>query len=342
MENKIWISIIMPTYNSEKIITSSIQSILGQTLDEIELIVIDDCSTDNTVEKIRKIQQQDNRIRLIQQSENRGPGAAKNAGLKVAVGEYIAFCDADDWIEKNMMETLLENAQKREADVVVSGFFLDECTEIGELQKRYKLSMGNCMATNEREVAELVSAIDRNKLYAYACNKIYKSNIIKKNNVIFSDKLFGEDYDFNMKFFTNVQSAVVVPECYYHYIKMNKDSLTERFIPNYYEIIVDRFEKMRSYMKQKNVYEGKIKGEVATVHIKHLMAAIARSYNRRMGFTFADRYHFVKKMFKNAYTKEAIEFSKAYNMKEKIVNGVFKTRNVLLNLIFGKLVSKIL
>ena len=126
MENKIWISIIMPTYNSEKIITSSIQSILGQTLDEIELIVIDDCSTDNTVEKIRKIQQQDNRIRLIQQSENRGPGAAKNAGLKVAVGEYIAFCDADDWIEKNMMETLLENAQKREADVVVSGFFLDE------------------------------------------------------------------------------------------------------------------------------------------------------------------------------------------------------------------------
>lgn len=342
MKNNILISIIMPAYNSEKIIASSIQSILGQTLNEIELIVIDDCSTDNTVEKIRKIQQQDNRVRLIQQPENRGPGAAKNVGLKEAVGEYIAFCDADDWIEKDMLKELFEKVQKEGADVVVSGFFLDECTETGELLKRAKLSMENYVATSEREVAELVSGIDTSKLYAYACNKIYKSSIIKKNNVNFSDKLFGEDYDFNMKFFTNAQSAAVVPECYYHYIKMNKDSLTERFIPNYYEIILDRFEKMRSYMKQKNVYEGKIKEEVLTVHIKHLMAAIARSYNRRMGFTFADRYHFVKKIFKNEYTKEAIEFSKAYNMKEKIVNGVFKTQNVLLNLIFGKLVSKIL
>lgn len=342
MQTDVLVSVIMPVYNGEKVITSSIKSILEQNLEKIELIVIDDCSTDSTVEKIRIIQQQDSRVRLIQQPENRGPGAAKNAGLKAAIGEYIAFCDADDWIEKDMMEALLENVQKREADVAVSGFFLDECKETGELLKREKLSMEHCVAANETEVAELVSAIDRNKLYAYACNKIYKSSIIKKNNVIFSDKLFGEDYDFNMDFFGNAQSAVVVSECYYHYIKMNKESLTKRFIPDYYEIIVDRFEKMRSYMKQKNVYEGKIKEVVLTVHIKHLMAAIARSYNKRMGFTFAARYQFVKKIFKNEFTEEAIEFSKAYNMKEKIVNGVFKTQNILLNLLFGKLVSKIL
>ena len=101
-------------------------------------------------------------MRLIQQPENRGPGAAENVGLKEAVGEYIAFCDADDWIEKDMLKELFEKVQKEGADVVVSGFFLDECTETGELLKRAKLSMGK-LCGHKRKRSGRISFWDRYK-----------------------------------------------------------------------------------------------------------------------------------------------------------------------------------
>ena len=85
---------------------------------------------------------------------------------------------------------------------------------------------------------------DQNRLFSYACNKLYYKKIIDEYKVGFSDKKFGEDYDFNIAFFSHVNNLCIVEKGYYHYIKKNEESLTERYIPDFYEINRNRFEKM--------------------------------------------------------------------------------------------------
>ena len=102
------ISIIVPSYNSEKYLAKVIRSLCHQTLTNIEIILVDDCSTDNTYELCLFYQKQDQRIKVIRLERNKGVSAARNMGLSLATDGYIAFVDSDDWIASDMMEYLLK------------------------------------------------------------------------------------------------------------------------------------------------------------------------------------------------------------------------------------------
>ena len=100
------ISIIIPVYNTEKYLKKCLDSIINQTLKSLEIICIDDCSTDNCLHILKEYQLKDNRIKIIEQKENKGQGVARNLGLNIAEGEYIMFLDPDDWLELNALEIL--------------------------------------------------------------------------------------------------------------------------------------------------------------------------------------------------------------------------------------------
>ena len=108
----------MPVYNSEKYIKKSIQSIKNQTLKEIELICIDDCSTDNSLKVIKDFQEKDERIKRLNNKQNKGPGESRNRGIEKAKGEFILFVDSDDWLEKEACEILYKKAKEENSDVV--------------------------------------------------------------------------------------------------------------------------------------------------------------------------------------------------------------------------------
>ena len=114
MENLI--SVIVPVYNAEKYLYKCVQSILNQTYDKIEIILVDDGSTDNSGKICDEISMRDTRIRVLHK-KNGGQSSARNAGIKIANGEYITFVDNDDWLEPNMYEILIENANKYNADI---------------------------------------------------------------------------------------------------------------------------------------------------------------------------------------------------------------------------------
>ena len=107
MKNKPLVSVIIPTYNRANLLLRAIKSVLSQTYKNLELIIVDDCSTDNTGEVVRKLQRKDKRIKYIKHRENRGGSAARNTGIKVAKGEYVAFQDSDDkWIQDKLEKQL--------------------------------------------------------------------------------------------------------------------------------------------------------------------------------------------------------------------------------------------
>lgn len=116
------VSVIIPTYNVEKYIEKAIQSVLDQTYPNIEIIVVDDGSTDHTVDVVRSFH--DERIKLFINERNMGPSYSRNRGIKEAKGEWIAFLDGDDWWDKERLEKLLNVAETYQADVVCDDLYL--------------------------------------------------------------------------------------------------------------------------------------------------------------------------------------------------------------------------
>ncbi len=113
------ISVIIPAYNSEKYIERCLNSIINQSYRNIEIIVVDDCSTDTTSYIIQKFCKLDNRIRHIKLPANKGVGYARNIGIKNATGEYLGFVDSDDWIDSNMYSNLIEACQTNNTDIAL-------------------------------------------------------------------------------------------------------------------------------------------------------------------------------------------------------------------------------
>lgn len=330
-----FLSVIMPVYNAENEITTAIKSIINQKFQEWELLIIDDCSTDNTCDVVRKFAETDKRITLIQQKKNAGPGKAKNFALEKARGKYITFCDGDDWVDAEAYYDMTQ-AGTITADVVVSGFYKDIHGKSGKIIESNLVSMATLETSDKTRIIKLIPEMDQNRLFSYAWNKLYCKKIIDEYRIIFSDKKFGEDYDFNIAFFSHVSNLCIVEKGYYHYVKKNEESLTERYIPDFFEINRNRFEKMIDLLKENECYLGETKQMVLSAYIKHANAAIARLYDKRANLSEGRRKK-VSYILKDDLSTEAMKYAKGTGKKEMICNAVFKTKNVTINLLFGKI-----
>lgn len=332
---KPFISVIMPVYNCEKYVGRVIESILAQTFQNWELIVIDDCSTDKTADVLGKWAEKDSRISLILQEKNSGPGRAKNLGIDRAAGTYITFCDADDWIESDAFESMSDRGTE-DSDVIVAGYYRDICDEKGNVIERNLVAMPAFKADQKKEVISDIVRLDQYRLFSYAWNKLYKSSILKKKNIRFSDKKFGEDYDFNISFFEFAGNIRMLEKGFYHYIKQNEESLTEKFIPDFYEINRERFEKMCSLMKKYDCYTMIVCQVIMNLYIKHVLSATARLFDKRGRVTRKNRRVKVKEMLRDSLSLEALKYSRGNSKSEKICNAVFMTRSVSIILLFGR------
>ena len=132
------ISIIIPNYNTEKYLPRCLDSLINQTFQDIEIIVIDDGSKDNSFDVIQKYAQQDKRIKLIRQ-QNSGPAKARNQGLENATGKYLMFCDSDDWYEPNMCQIMYDTIEKQKVDVVCCHNFFDWEENLDSQEKEERL-----------------------------------------------------------------------------------------------------------------------------------------------------------------------------------------------------------
>lgn len=207
------ISIIVPVYNASLYLEKCIRSILAQTLQEIEVIIVNDGSTDDSLTIMKGFEKEDNRIIVID-SVNSGVSAARNKGLEIARGEWIGFADADDWMEQGMLETLYDEAGKSAAGMAVCNVAL--VTDRYPSLKRLKLKEGvfNFESQPEKAVEEMMDF-----RFDYGnWNKIYHAQIIRKNKLRFNEPIrIGEDLLFNLYYLHFIESIVVVDQPLYQY-----------------------------------------------------------------------------------------------------------------------------
>lgn len=222
MKNKV--SIIVPVYNCDKYLNKCIDSILNQTYRNFELILINDGSTDESLEICKERSLEDNRIIVINK-KNGGVSSARNEGLKIATGDYLLFIDGDDYIDIDCVQNCINIISEFNLDIVKFGY-------IKELRKKITKKYHYTVPVNEKIERKNYS----NQLYPYilstndfcnVTNAIIKKSIVK--NIVFqNDILIGEDYLFFVECLRNSNSIYFMDEFFYHYV-VNNDSATHNF-----------------------------------------------------------------------------------------------------------------
>lgn len=222
------VSIILPVYNAEKTIKQCLQSIVEQTLQEIEVIIINDGSKDYSLSILEKYQKEYAEKITIKTIPNGGVANARNTALQLATGEYIGFVDSDDYLEKNMYEKLYQEAKKQNADIAVCGYFIQKEEEIKPYQLGNKEQYGKNISENPELFLHSVP---------YLWNKIFKRELIVKNQKTFHKELrIFEDLEFTYTLFLKANKIVKVDEPFYYYVK-TKNSLTDGFSEKFLDII---------------------------------------------------------------------------------------------------------
>ena len=213
MDLKKKISVIVPAYNAAPWINKCLDSIMKQTYKELEIIIIDDGSTDNTAEIIDGIAECDKRVQVIHQ-KNAGLVASREVGIKLSTGDYIGFVDADDTITSDMYERLLKNAIKYNADISHCG--IDFCYSDGKIDSHY--NTGKCISQNNFEgVKDLLEGVF---IEPTLCNKLYKAELLYDSCL---DKSITNNEDLlrNFVLFNRSDKNVYEDFCGYQYYQRN-------------------------------------------------------------------------------------------------------------------------
>lgn len=258
------ISIIIPAYNSEKYIAKCLESVINQTLCEIEVICVNDGSSDNTLAIIDKYAKKDSRIKTIDQ-ENSGVSWSRNRAIESSLGQYLLFVDADDWIEKGTCEIAYNTALKYQADIIMFSCRL----EYGN-NTLYKYAFNEdvlifdetqCETLHRRHagmVGKELSNPEKQDYLCSVCTKLYKKEIIERHNLKFPDiREIGsyEDGLFNLYYFSHIKSAVYIKESLYHYRKDNEISTTSKYRPNLREQWDYLYYLIDQHIKKNNLSE---------------------------------------------------------------------------------------
>lgn len=210
------ISIIVPVYNMEQYLPKCVDSLLAQTYENIEIILVDDGSTDTSGKICDEYQAKSEKI-VVLHTANRGLSAARNAGLDVAEGTYIGFVDSDDWVEPEMFERLYRLITENAADLSVCA--MKEDFDRGTIQMNQ--TEGFRCLTREQLFEDIIV---NETVYGYACNKLFKRDVIGASR--FDETLTSqEDMDFSMRYAQKCASAVCTDAEYYHY-RQRIDSMT--------------------------------------------------------------------------------------------------------------------
>lgn len=242
------ISVIIPAYNNEIYISRCIESVLGQTYRNIEIIVINDCSTDNTGDIIQRYLTKDNRIAYYHNENNIGVGYTRNKGIELAKGKYIYFLDSDDYIETTAISDLYNGIKEGDSFC---------CTTLGfkEINGKRK---SHIRLIEELELLQSPSV----------CLRLFNKNIIDKSNIRFSNLKIGEDLEFVFKLLLFNDQVSYIDKAIYTYV-IHSDSLIHKSFEHRLDVL-KAVASIEKYAKERNLYN-KFYERLEFVNISHIL-----------------------------------------------------------------------
>ena len=259
------VSAIVPVYNSEKFLEKCLDSLVMQSLQEKEIVIVNDGSVDSSDEIIQLYMEKYPNLFKYIKIENGGVANARNIGLRHASGEYITFCDSDDYFELDMFENLYEKACLSKADIVVSGYYFEENGKcvirgLGNMQE---------FSYSFQEHPEIIFHTN-----SYSCTKLYSKNMIDNYQLQFKKYRIFEDLLFFYNAMLVANKIEKVDKAFYHYVRREDSSVTGRMSDKFYDL----YPVMQEL---KELYDGKIEQKYLTfIALKHAYIRFRMNVNK--------------------------------------------------------------
>lgn len=315
------LSVIIPLYNSEKTLFKCLNSIHSQVGISMEIILVDDESTDSTLRLCEEYCSTDVRIKVLHK-RNGGVASARNAGLKVAQGDYVTFVDQDDWVEKDIYGSLLEQGRNMKADMIVYGYSKDWDDNSTDMLNRKKIK--SVIECRDELLKYAFFREEYRGFAAFVWNKIFKREFLTANHIVFDETLRrGDDVLFFTKVAVRNPKSIYVDKVYYHYVQRS-DSLTHTLTK---ENLGRLSEILSGYQKAIKIAE---KNKVSTLSINYMKCFYV--YHASTLFELSikcgirDSGNFYRNEMKKYYN-EYCEQNKCYVERIKRINSLISLEN---------------
>ena len=318
------ISIIISAYNTEKYIEKCISSITNQTYKDLEIIVIDDASSDDTLKKLKNIK--DKRLKILSNKENSGLSFSRNKGIKESTGDYVSFIDSDDYIPENFYEELMKTMEKEKSDIVVC-----------DINTIYENNGNNIRQICGKKDGDKIDFINKG-LAASACNKLFKKDIINKYQ--FSVGKVNEDLAVILPCIIEANKVSYNENTYYNYIQrgssLQNSAFSEKRFDIFYgvDLTLERIKNVKDYKKYKDAI-------VYNQLIMLLVYVIPKETDSKKRKIWLKKYHdliqkydiknniFLVDFYKDLSYKQSVYYKK---LIDYTVNGNISTANLIIDL----------
>lgn len=316
------VSIIIPVYNGEKHIKNCLEQVLKQTYKNIEVIVINDGSTDSTESILKKVSKNDYRIKVINK-KNTGVSDTRNIGISISNGKYILFLDSDDSFELDAIEKIMKKKNNLDIDMLIYGFTVKGSkNRLNDTQvlKKMENSFGN-----KKEIIKSIISTNNN-IYGYIWRALYSKSLLVNNNIKFPiDIKISEDYMFFLNAIYNSKNILIDSNEYYIY-NLNESSMSTKYVPT----LLDDMLFVNNWMYNNIVLEDSqlIKGYYCCMCNTYLRFVQNEIRNKNTGII--SKMQYIKNIKKEhrfqKYINEVWYKCKYFNLKSFIAILLFRFR----------------
>lgn len=338
MNNRPLISVVMPIYNVENHLKEAVDSVLNQSFQDFELILVDDNSPDNCPEMCDDYAERYEKIKVIHHEVNMGLSEARNTGLGIAGGQYIWFMDSDDYVDLNLFESVYNSLQRNKAEMVVFGLIEEYFDRNGDLHHIQKVCQKEMYLEKQRDVRQAILDLEMLTLYGYAWNKFYSLEYLKAIGLRYEKVTLIEDILFNVKYCMDIEKMNILSITPYHYNKRMDNSLTCKFVPNYYELHQKRIELLYNQHLYWDICNEEVKSKLSTLYTRYIFSAIQRNCDERAMMSHRKRREWIKKVFEEELFSNIIPYGKPQSHLLKIMLFVLKTKQVTMCLLLGRVI----
>ena len=334
--DEIKISVIVPVYNVEKYLRKAVDSILSQTLTELELFLVDDGSTDSCGKICDSYAAEDSRVKVIHK-ENGGAPSARNMALDRACGKYVFFMDADDWAEPDMLMDMYAFAERDYAQIVVAGFYID--TYSGDkICRTDEFKIDDMVFKNRQAFREAAWRLfDKNLLYA-PWNKLWLRKYLEDGQMRFP-KTFWDDFPFILSVIRDVDRVTVTAYMYYHFNRARDDSETSGYREGMYEKREEEHGWMKELYRYWGVNDPASREMVARRYIERFVGCVVNLMNPKCKGTLAEKRRTIKQWILSNNVRHSLKITRPHSFMMLAMLLPIRMKNVTLTMLEGMFIN---
>lgn len=315
-------SVIVPVYGVEKYLDQCVESVLAQSFEDFELILVDDQSPDQCPAMCDAWVQRDDRIRVIHKPVNEGLGFARNTGMAAARGQYILFLDSDDHISESLLDTC-NTVLTDQTDMLVFGVEYVYEDKQGKTTMTEQAVPNRFTADTPEKRADLFAQLNRVGAFPFAWNKVYRKDFLDTAGIQFEKTKLIEDFLFNIALFGFAAQIASVDAALYYYRRPAHETLVSKYAPEFFSLSKRKYMLEEEFLHNCNCLTPEYQDLIRLGYLKHLVSTVLKNRSKTSGLTKKEQKENIREMMNDPLTVDVLENFVPTDGKYRLIRDAF-------------------